>query len=529
MIANKRIEQKLVSCFLNRAVAWDWVVAGVTLFLFVCFIYFMPNTTGNEDVYLINSQKIVNPNFLAHDQLMGGFRYHRVLFDVLVGPFFYFFSPLQIALLGRVFVWSLLIWALTRLAKTLGLKWWEFVLIFSFWFYSGQALVAGEWVFGGFESKCLAYVFLFLSLRSILRSELIKSAILCGVSACFHILVGGWGAVGLFMVVLISEKEYRLKKMAIYCFFVFLCSLPALAPNLLDIWINGALTKEACRILVIFRGPHHLDPECFMTRKALELFVFYGFATFTIWKSFKWEHSLKLNVFLTSLMVIFVLGLLARKINMFSFLIFYPFRLGPLFLSLFFPLGAIHYLRVYFMRKGMLTRGICLSLSFILLFILLDKNMPRKFLGSPEGFLHAWKNYFLKRGKDDFGDMASWIKKNTARDSVFIGPPMNSKFYLFAERAQVVSFKYMPAAKIEEWYIRLVDLNGGFQFKSRGFEIHNELNKNYSILTLKQLQDIKTKYDTQYYLTPKEREDLPFLLAYFNKSYYLYDLRKLKK
>ncbi len=521
------MEAKIRHILFNRTD--KWTLAAFIIFFIVSIKFFIPSITPNESVYLINARKIIEPEFLANDWTWQSLSYSHFVFDLIISKFFHVFSFLSIALLGRVITWILVIWSLIRLAKTLGLEWWGFILSFLFWLYGGQSLIAGEWIFSGFESKSIAYAFLFLSLQSILRTEVIKGAIFCGISICFHVLVGCWGAVGLFVVVLLSWKEFRYKKIILFSFLVFLFSLPGLISNVYGILRDGHVTKEAYKIYALFRTPHHLDPEAFMsTGITLLLFGGYILTVLIIYKSFKRKDSFKLNVFLTTLMTVFVLGLLARKINLFSFLNLYPFRLGPLFLFLFFSLAVIRFIQLYFIKKKITMKTICVSISLILLFMILFKSPLEKPLWDMKHFLMTWKSYLSKTEEDNFVKLTIWIKDNTDSQSIFISPPWIQRFWMFTERAEVVCFKFPPASGlITEWYARLVDLNGGKPFKNKGLDVNNELIENYPNLTFEQLLNIKSKYKTQYLLTIKERQDLSASLIYSNKSFYLYDLRDI--
>ena len=101
--------------------------------------------------------------------------------------------------MGRLFVWTLVLYSLVKLAKELEIKWYSFALGLGIWLYvsSKQYLVASESLFGGVEQKCLAYAFVFLSLTSLLRHQTVRAGIFCGISISLHVLVGGWAAIAM--------------------------------------------------------------------------------------------------------------------------------------------------------------------------------------------------------------------------------------------------------------------------------------------------------------------------------------------
>ncbi len=64
---------------------------------------------------------------------------------------------------------------------------------------------------GAVEQKCCAYVFLILSLLSILKSQLIRASIFGGLAIAFHVLVGGWGMLALTGTLVFHRSDYKLR------------------------------------------------------------------------------------------------------------------------------------------------------------------------------------------------------------------------------------------------------------------------------------------------------------------------------
>ncbi len=138
-------------------------------------------------------------------------------------------------------------------------------------------------------------------------------------------------------------------------------------------------------------------------------------------------------------------------------------------------------------------------------------------------FVRTWSKY-ARGDASAWGDMTRWIRGHTPPSAIFIAPPWKGSFWLEAERAEVVNFKRQPHNnRIQEWYARLVALNGA-PFHSVGFNILKELQQHYPALDCRRIESIRDAYGADYYLTTRQRGDLSTALAHRNGTYFLYDL-----
>lgn len=510
----------------GRDERWCWRIAGALVFLIVSAAYFRPSFGENELVYLINPKRLMNPAFLANDWTWQKEPLGHFIFDLVTSPLTLVLSDLKLALIGRLLAWTLLIGSLIRLARTLQLKRWGFALGFAFWFYAGQSLAAEEWIFGGVEAKCFSYVFLLGALKNVLEENLKRAAVFSGLAISFHALVGGWGALGLFASLFGWGRSLNLRKVLIFCGVTVLCGLPGVVSAGFNLFHGGAMSEESYAIDVFFRGPHHMDPYSFLSSARLLEMSAYGLLTVLIlWQVFKRRQALILLLFLAAETGIFAAGVLARQFHLLSFLYLYPFRLAPLFLLLFFSLGLVRFLDMSFRSQRLPLKMAAVVVSLFALFQVWNHRMPKVLLNSAADTVMAWKRYFSEARQDDFSRLAEWIRGHTPPDRVFAAPPWEYRFWLFAQRAQVVNFKGIPTnAGNQEWLSRLADLNNGLPFQGKGSSVLEELKKNYPELDLSRLQKMRAEYGASYYLTVKERRDLPLPLLYSNPSYYLYDL-----
>ena len=67
--------------------------------------------------------------------------------------------------------------------------------LLSAWMFLGLQAVgnlSGEWLIGGFESKVVAYAFVFWAVAAMLDRRIIAAAVCSGIAISFHPIVGMW-------------------------------------------------------------------------------------------------------------------------------------------------------------------------------------------------------------------------------------------------------------------------------------------------------------------------------------------------
>ena len=523
--------------------------------VFVCIIlrFFVPELVENEAAYLLPSRGLVDPSFLNGKTSAGA----AILFHSLVAPLWLLFEDsLAVALAGRLLVWILLLFSLAQLAKELGIKWYAFTIGLVIWLYSGtlnysggQSLVAHEWIFGGVEQKCFAYAFVFLSLTSLLRHQVLRAGIFCGISVSSHVLVGGWAAIAMAGALLIGLREYGRKGLITFPLSAAAIALPSIL--LATRYVSSGSIEvppvgqglDVNALYALFANPFHLDPAHFFgTRNAVKFTVFSVCMCYAVIEIVPMVKAKLLLSFLGILLVIFVGGIVARQFEMLWFLKYYPFRVGDLLVPLFFwllvPGLLIQRIPLVFKQRCFSSRLTTLHTLFTLLIsavvlwsVLLAVS---HFRSTVVIFSGSWLQYWA-RAESPFEEMAHWIRDHTEKSAVVIthpcGPSMRARatFRITAERASVVSFKSIPVNKwIFEWYRRMKLLNGNREFAKGGFKICKELDENFPALDLPLLLFIQADLAADYYLTTAEREELEEGLVHHNEEYYLYKLSRLQ-
>jgi hypothetical protein len=233
-------------------------LAFFTVLLAIFVIHGHPVPSGNEYVYLLRLKTTWDSQFLAGDWSFSLGASEHFLFNHTIG-LLTLFLPLEIVgWVGRVTCWSAIVFLLFGLGRHFGLGPWGVATAMLAWLGAGQSLLADEWMIGGFEAKCVAYVLLMTAVVLLLEQRKALSAILLGLSFSFHPAVGGWG--GLAVVLSLIAVEASLRGVIKYAFFAACSAMPGFIA-LLRAVINGSPTTTGdWAIAALVRMPHHLDP-----------------------------------------------------------------------------------------------------------------------------------------------------------------------------------------------------------------------------------------------------------------------------
>lgn len=520
-----------------------YAVALLPVFLVLVIKYFLPVLLDNEAGKLISPRQIIDPSFLSSDWAVARGRGDNVfdlVFAVLVAPLWLFLrKALLVALAARLLCWGAVLAALAKLSRALNIEWYALSCALCLWACHRQTLGAGEWILFGAEAKCLAYAMLMLALDAALRKKLLRAGLLCGLAVCCHILVGAWGSVALGGALLACYRDYGWRRIAQFVLLVACVSMPIVfvsaryeAPG------TPAERHVADHLAVTVSDPFHLDPSFFGGRREFALAcMLAGCAAWLFFKIAARPGAKLLAAFLGLLLLEFMAGLSAWKLNQFWFLKSFPFRVPDALIPLFFALAFSCFTARLMVKSGKelrnnglkahpgaeaRTRALFLSLSCLVLAALvagpglvLKQNLPV--------FVSDWRQFFSLQ-ESSWREMTGWIRDHTPKSAIVMAPPWETTFWLDAERAQVVNYKRPPHnAGLLEWYRRMMAMNGE-PFKTRGAKTVDELRNHYPKLSLDQIESAHRLYGADYYLTTQERDDLRGNLLHVSGTYYLYRL-----
>ena len=532
--------------------AW-FIAIALCLFLFISR-WFLPEFIDNENIYSIHPLKLINPDYLKNDPFMGNISFFTLAYSIISMPFFLSLDSLQATMLMRILIWVFQIWALSRLAKTLGAKWWTFI-IFVVLAINIPSRLAGEWLFGSAASKPIAYGFIFLSLDALLKENYKVAGTFSGIAITFHVLSGGWSSLAIFLTIIaISNSRSVLKKTFNYGACAFLMSLPGLLPALFKLF--GLVGKKGHmvttttmlqsldinKIYVLFANPFHLDPWYFMkgaeSIKAAIIFVL----TIVLIRYFVKKTDGRIIItYLIILLSFFVLGITGRIFEIYSILKYYPFRVADAMIPLFMWLGIALMLQKLTEKRNH-PKLICfLAIPFLIVACnySIDAAEPTKKYRSLKSIIRQLEpiktayltkqmlecNYkkHIKREKTEFEEMSEWISKNTPQESLFITPPLEYGFALMAKRPQLVTYKCVPVnEKIIVWKERMEAINGGKFIQNGKSWMYVQLKENYPKLTKNEILKLKEKYGATYLLTTADLDG--FQVVHKNLKYILYQI-----
>ncbi len=535
----------MASRWINRH-SWVPVTASV---LFIMTRYLVPHYIDNETVYALGPIKILHPGFLPNHPFLQRFNPFFWVYDTLSSPLYVALDWLWATLLLRVLIWVFQLWALGRLCRTLGMAWWGLPLLVMLWLNVEQTWVAGEWIIGCASAKPVSYGFVLLALEATLRGDLRRSGWCSGLAACFHVLVGGWSAFALGAAILVRYRTDRpLQRLATYGVPMAGLALLGLIPAVLSILTSPAGTAgaaaETARLYVTWITPFHLDPDYFIGDLEWLKLPLYAVATFAlIWRFTPREKGQVLVPYLAALAAVFIAGLLARRVEWYPVLKYYPFRVADGMFPLTFWIGVVLLLHRAASRVGRYAPLMLLATPLMASGVKYLNNvlepapnqdpaltLERALLASePRATAYwtretgrEWWDVLAGRQRTDLEEMEDWIRHHTDQAGVFIIPPWEDSFTLGARRAEFISWKTFTVERMAEWKDRFEAVNRG-PSKEVGRAVLQEIRANYPRLTTEQILTIRRRYRVDYFLTTS---DLPvgFPLIHQVGPWHLYQL-----
>jgi len=529
------------------------LVAGAVAMLILCLRFLSPDYIDNETMYAIGPIRMLQPEFLAGHPWSPRINPFFVVFDAVAAPFYLLFDPLTATIVLRILIWAFQIWALWRLLEALGLRWWAMPLLLLLWLDTEQTLVAGEWVFGCASAKPIGYGFLFLAIREVLVERERRAGWFAGLATSFHVLVGGWGAAALGGAILLgASARPKIRRLMDYGVPALLAALPGLLPAALKALAGGSGAEatgsaaDVARIDVTIANPFHLDPAFFLSAPERVKLLFYLVATLALcWFLLPRRAARTIVAFLGGLAVFFGVGLVARELEWYTVLRYYPFRVADGLYPLFFWVGVSLALQRLALRAKRWAVPVVAVASILLLAMVgalngaleggrnrqakLPSLLHRLAHGEPRLSLYwvkdkaqEWRRQLAGQHRDDFARLEDWVRLNTPANAVFVIPPWQYSFPLRARRIEFITFKSSANAGLTGWLARWEALNGG-PFHSVGWGMVQEARETYPRLTPVQLRDIRARFRADYVVTTSDY-DGAFRLVHREGAWRLYQL-----
>ena len=522
-----------------------WAVF-TTLFVLLFFTgRIVPAVAGvNEWDVLAVARHFMNQSWIPKDWYLNQPIGYRYFFNIVIGGLFRIF-PFPVGIfLGRILMHLCLTWAFTRLVQVTKINTGVIVWALFLYFTSQvpQSLCAGEWFTRALESKVFAYAFWIISMTYLLEKRYVAFWIFAGISASFHVLVGGYGLLscGMFFIIdRVASRDFSDIKALLRKSWIFLLS------GALGIWsilsfffLSGDGTSVRAAQIYTWRVGHHVNPlmpnGVFRESKFLLCIgAVTGLAlVFVFFKKImpnKRLQSLALICLLSSLFLFLGMGVaMSGNAGLMKLYLFrFPDVMIPFFLTIL-VLQAVYSLLIrgleYF-QKPMAASYLTILLIASMCIVLVYQNR----ISSVVHDLRRLEDTELsiRQKKNQRTQLYTWIKKNTAEDSVFlVNPGHLFDFYINANRARVVSAKHMPqtAPEIIEWYKRLTFGNNGIEPDlNKKFRRRTGIrDKHFSKISKRVLLKQKTRFGYDYYLSFEKRKDLKEWEVFKNNKFYVY-------
>lgn len=436
-----------------------------------------PPPAVNEAHYLCRLKHFWNPGWCAGDLFLDSAEAH-VVFAWSFGWVTRWLSLAATAWTGRLLAWTLLAWAWQRLSWRLVSVRLMSVLSAALWVtLTRQAHLAGEWVVGGVEAKCFAYVFVLLALGELVDRRWNRLWLLLGAASAFHALVGGWCVVVCGGIWLADGRQRApLASMLPGLIGGGLLSLAGVLPALWLSWneLPEVVTK-ANQIYVFERLPHHLALLTLPREEAVERFLRHGLllvalavlqretrcveqtdssllasrsSLLTVGR-FAWGAVLLAGAGLVIEVVLSNNSVWAARL-----LRYYWFRLTDIAV----PLAAAMY-AVWLIAAGLGRRRTWAAWGLAAALLLAGWQVTstvraRALSPMPPADSHV-------RDAAAWEDACRWVSENTPTDAVFLTPRLAQSFKWRTGRSEVVTHKDIPqdARSIVEWRRRLENIH----------------------------------------------------------------------
>ncbi len=499
------------------------------IFLFIIVSLWSSDVDPHEMIYLLGSRRLADPSFLAHDFTWAHLPPTSWLFDHLIAPLWRVFDEFTIANIGRFTFWALFATSIAALARTIRLPAWSAFTGFALWVLWRQTLLTCGSPLEGFQVKAFSYPLLFFALRFAILGRLGWAGACAGLGTAFHIVIGGWGFLGI-LITLVVSRLFTFRQMFTY----LLAAAPFMGPALVYVLsfhaghVTHAEQKLMDQIYVRFAMPHCCDFTYFMypARWVRAAFVF----TLAPLMLFTWPEKRAgrfLAVFVLALVAFFMAGPVAQALDLDSILKLYPTQLANSIPALLTFMLVPAWLRLRWPPRLDLRTALATVVTGLTLWLVINREVPDVLIRTPFRFV-----YQITRPKMPvplpLEPLYRWVRTQTPRDAVFITPLLTG-FWTYGERAQVATMRHPPLDKrLIEWKERLEAINRFRPYKERADDIYLEQDISLRHITVDELIRIREKYGASYLLLLGHRKDLAERPLFSYQGYSVYDIRGLK-
>jgi hypothetical protein len=479
------------------------------IWLFLLFYLYAgsPPPDAGESHYLVKAKHYWNPAWCPGDLFLDSQDAHFTYYWSF-GWLTRLFSLEATAWIGRAFAWLLLAISWRRLSfAVIPRPLWSLLSAAILLLLARNFNWAREQAIGGFEAKTIAYGLVLLSLEAVIRGRWRAAFLWAGGAGAFHVLVGGWTVIALYMAWgLAGRQRPSLGSLLPALVGGLFLALPGIVPTLT--LMSGAprdVTSQAARIYVFDRLPHHLVFHTFgawyYLRHATLFVAWIAFA----WLTKKQTAARRLSLVLIGAVTITLVGIimdlaaLANRQLEGRTLAEYQLRAAPLLRLYWFrledallPAATALVFCAWLSRRqfaspsranwllggAILLAGINLAdLCYWRAQVRVPDSViqqrptfdsrPRWWLDEPRTVSRMFRPLpgsdqllTARQWLAHWQDACRWISESTPADAKFLTPRRQQTFVWYAGRAQVASWKDIPqdARSIVAWKQALDDI-----------------------------------------------------------------------
>jgi len=493
-----------------------------------------PAPHHNEPHYLCRLKQYWNPNWCVGDLFLDSPDAHAT-FVWTFGWITRWLSLPATAWVGRLLAWTLIAWAWQRLSWRLVPVRLAAVLAAALWItLTERAHLAGEWVVGGVEAKCFAYLFVLLALRELVDGRWNRAWLFLGAASAFHVLVGGWSVVvvgGIWLFRKGDKSNFGQHRPARRSLsreiglipFSGILALLGVVPALALTWGESPeLVAEANRIYVFERLPHHLALLTLPSAEIVERLARHAALLVALWGLTRVQTRQLGDGWRRVIWFAWGAALLAGI----ALAIELAFRNDPL--------RAAAILRYYWSRLTDVAVPLAVSLLAVRVIaagVAQRQNWAAWALAAALA-LTGWHLVAVSwsrvehpvppsdRRMRDYAawvDVCTWVALHTPPDALFLTPRRAQSFKWRTGRPEVATWKDIPqdARSMVEWFRRL----RAIYYEEVDGEIQPV--KSLGHLGTERVAALAKEYGVDYVVTDGRRP-LGFHVAYWNQEYVVY-------
>ncbi len=480
----------------------------------------------NEVHYLGKAKHLWSPDWCAQDAFLQSADAHLV-FSWVYGWVTTLTTLPAAAWIGRAIGWILLAIAFQRLSSSIVPQRGYSILSAAIWMTLVHRFhMSGEWLVDGVEAKVFAYPLLLFGLVDLVCGKWYRVWLWFGAASSFHVLVGGWAVIMLFVSWVLQPVDSRPRMVSMIPGICLggLLAVPGLIPALqLSSGVSPEVRNQAQQIYVFERLAHHLQIRSFdpiyITRHLLLMVVFFVISV-NLRQDIRFRRLWGFTCGAILLVVggALVDGVLGESGLAAALLRFYWFRPSDVFVPLGCAIAMI--LGLSRLKQKYPAQAAWLMIGAILFVSASVIHQAWSFHATPIPAADRQGGVRNLRQLEQWRDICQWCDANLSEDSLVLTPLDHQTFRWYSNRSELVNWKDVPqdARGLVQWQKR----------RDQSAQLHEALELNDRDAALRSLEDIALEYPVEYFITrfPVDLRQGGHVPLYYNRSYAIYQLAR---